>query len=206
MLDSGTTAPIPGATVYLYFASGGLHRATTAGADGRYAFEGVDPNVYLLRFSASGYATEWHNSARRAFSAESLVVYDGITISLDSPVARAELNPDVVSLSGTITDEDTGLPIPGAKAYLYTVGGYLEVATADGSGVWEMRGLDPATYYVRSQYTGYEREWYDEAGADWNNCTGLGDPACIPVLYLATEIPYTGGTTTGIDATLTPTP
>lgn len=120
--DAATSAAIAGATV-----SAGSETTTTA-ADGYYLLSDLAPGSYSVTAAA-----EHHQSVTQT----DVVVAPGGTTVVD-----LELVPSPGSISGTVTDDATGAPVPGASVRCGSVidgtgvgGDYLLVGVPPGSGL-----------------------------------------------------------------------
>src|SRR5699024_8185646 len=56
-------------------------------------------------------------------------------------------------VSGTVTDEETGEPIPGANIYISEL---QTGAATDAEGMYEITNIEPGTYSLTASYVGYE--------------------------------------------------
>ena len=59
------------------------------------------------------------------------------------------------ALKGTVTDEDTGEPLPFASVQLLKNGAYYQGAQTDFDGNYRFSNIDPGTYELQVDYTGY---------------------------------------------------
>ncbi len=136
-------------------------------ADGTYRFDGVTPGVnYRLNFGAwqtPQYVSEWFDNVSDWSLAQAIQVEPGATFVADAQLA------DAATISGTVTDEDTGLPLKNAwvMAIIDTpdMSGYewQNETETDASGHYTFGGLPAGTYKVVYSAEGYDSEWYDNA-------------------------------------------
>src|SRR4051794_33820556 len=126
--DSGTSAPISGATV----SSGG--RSTTTNAGGIYTLTNVAAGEAQVTISASGYATE----------VRSAVVTGGHTTSLNVAMSRPG------DIGGTVTNSQTGVALAGV-----TVGYPGGVTVTDGNGRYAVNGLPAGSADLTFAATGF---------------------------------------------------
>ena len=126
--DSGTAAPIGGATV----SSGG--RSTTTNASGAYTLPNVAAGEAQVTIAASGYATE----VRQA------VVTGGQTTSLDVAMSRPG------DISGVVTNSGTGAALAGV-----TVGYPGGVTVTDSTGHYAINGLPAGSHDLTFAATGF---------------------------------------------------
>jgi hypothetical protein len=126
--DSGTSAPISGATV----SSGG--RSTTTNASGVYTLTNVAAGEAQVTISASGYATE----------VRSAMVTGGQITSLDVAMARPG------DIAGTVTNSQTGAVLAGV-----TVGYPGGVTVTDSTGRYAVNGLPAGSADLTFAATGF---------------------------------------------------
>jgi hypothetical protein len=145
----------------------------TLDPNGRYECMNLPEGEYLIRASGgdSGYISEYYQSAQDYYTATliNLTVNQKIT-GLDFQLKTGK------SISGTITDEETGLPIPGIGVIVFgeeaippsspyypygspTIGNYYnpglenpfiqsKSGVTDTNGHYEIKGLPPGRYFV----------------------------------------------------------
>lgn len=147
-----------GITIAAYNLSGTLRGTTTSGSDGAYSIV-LPPGDFKLAAWDNGQvlATIFYPSTPSFDDATILTVSSGGTLSSRdfsmAPFAR---------LSGTITDEETDLPLAGVTAYVYTPGGGA-VASATSSfdgtfaievpgGTYRLLAADPGGVYAVAYY------------------------------------------------------
>lgn len=97
------------------------------------------------------------------------------------------------SLTGRVTDQVTGAPLPGVTVYIYTeAGGYgtaIPVTTTDADGGYTFYSLDVRSYTLNFVSSDHRSEW-------WGGNTEQSNAATFPVGL--------GEAVTGIDASLLP--
>ncbi|MCB1004140.1 MAG: carboxypeptidase regulatory-like domain-containing protein, partial [Acidimicrobiales bacterium] len=107
--DGDNDVPAAGLEVRLYREPGRVVVANrTTAADGTYAFAGLDDGSYRLRVAdpvSGAFRTEFFADTYAYAQASPVDVAGGATVVRDMTVAR----PNAVR--GTVTDEDTGLPV-----------------------------------------------------------------------------------------------
>lgn len=157
--DVDTTDPIEGATVTLYDDGGTtvLDSATTD-AGGDYTLDGITPGTYDLKFSAAGYVTEWFDDQASA-AAGTIAVGYGEAVVADGALLAAS-----GSISGVVTDDDTGEPIEGVLVKLWDGGGttLLDETVTNDAGEYTF-DVAPGTYDVEFCHDDYIKEWYGDA-------------------------------------------
>ena len=161
--DAATGAPLPSSQVTAEpVGRTGYTIALEAGSDGagRWAIGGVPPGAYRLRFSAGylqpgerGHADQWAFARSSRASADHVVVSAGAARrGVDAMMAPAS------SVSGAVTDAETGAPVPGICVTAHDASGSaIEPgenefeAVTDVAGAWRVRPL--ATGVYRFAYT-----------------------------------------------------
>lgn len=116
--DSVSGPKVSGATVELVNADGtSLSPAvfTTTQSDGTYVLP-ADPGTYKVKFSGTGFDTEFFNNATTAASAQAVTVGASTTTSgIDAGLVRSA-GPEI---SGTVTNA-SGVPVSGVAVKLFT--------------------------------------------------------------------------------------
>lgn len=138
----------------------------------------VPAGTYQVMFTASGHVGEWYDNVANQSSAQSIVVTAGQTRDhIDASLAGGG------TISGTITDAATGLPIEGACAQ---AGGSFGCANELGE---YSIAVPPGTYAVRFDVPAgsYSQRWWQDAGS-----AADADPVVVAA----------GAAVTGIDAHL----
>jgi len=162
------------------------------GADGAYIAEGLPDANYVVRFDADRanlkYVSEWHDDAVSYLDRDLLHV--GAQQHLG---ALNAVLADGGSIAGTVTDEDTDLPIAGIRVCAEASGGFPERCVDSGAaGEYQVNGLLSGNYRVvfeGGNRVNYLREAYDDVSP-------LGPGTPVPVA--APDV------TLGIDAKLAP--
>ncbi|WP_436697866.1 carboxypeptidase-like regulatory domain-containing protein [Nocardioides sp. BYT-33-1] len=150
-VTDGEGDPIAGASLTLYTRTGTLWiqaGTTSTDATGRYDTSALSlaATDYRLRFSASGYATEWYDDARVPRRATTLA------LSSADVVVDAQLTP-AVAVSGVVSD-DAGVPVLGARVEVLqnAGGGFWDVVAETTTGVGGYAvAVAPGTYRVRAE-------------------------------------------------------
>ena len=156
--DSGD--PVQGATVTLYEDGGIVFvDSKVTAADGKYTFT-VVPGEYDLKFTATFYDTEWYNNVASAAGGS-------VTATADmKEVANAALTGANASISGTVTDDDSGDPVPGVTVRLYrAAGSSVDSTTTAANGTYSFPVVGSGNYDLEFSADGYDTEWYDDAAS-----------------------------------------
>jgi Putative Flp pilus-assembly TadE/G-like/SdrD B-like domain len=127
--NASTLATISGANITITGAGGGSWTGVTNGS-GVYSIIVTTSDTFTVSASAAGYVT---NSGTTG----GVVNFNG------TPTVNVNLTPSPASLTGTITDSVTGLPIPGITVTL-TPGGSSQ--TTDTSGHYNFGSIGQGTY------------------------------------------------------------
>ncbi|MFS0766942.1 carboxypeptidase regulatory-like domain-containing protein [Peribacillus phoenicis] len=136
--------PIAGARVEILNSQGVLVAAVSTDSSGFFEVQGLLPGRYTVRASASLYIT----------GSTEAVVKAGETTNV-----TLLLTMDLASLSGTVTDEKNGKPIPCALISAFNQAVKLNVfGKTDENGKYVITALVPGTYSVRVSAKGYLTE------------------------------------------------
>ncbi|WP_315651497.1 CARDB domain-containing protein, partial [Limnospira sp. PMC 1254.20] len=101
-LNDATGAILGNVTVEAYDADGVLVKSTTSStSNGAFVLDNLASGTYYLKFSASGYSTEWYNGKTALDSADSIVVTAPAAVT--DIVVRMK-QPDLVVSSITVPD------------------------------------------------------------------------------------------------------
>jgi branched-chain amino acid transport system substrate-binding protein len=163
----------------------------TTDGTGAYSLIGLRTGNYNVDFRdpAATYGFEWYNDKGSIGSGDLVAVTGGAgTAGIDAALPLAG------SISGTVTEEGTGDPVPDASVCALGPGPPWDFwpgcITVDGSGAYSLIGLRPGDYVVAfggAWSIPYVPEWYEDK---WHSSTA--DPVSV-----------TGGAeTSGIDGTL----
>ena len=129
--DADSNVPIGGVTVAL----DGNEVTTNSG--GQYQFI-VDPGAYFITFDKAGYQG----------GAMSILLQEGDNIL---NVQMVLITTPEATLVGQVTDVSTGQPINQVKVTLDSLVGYT-----DASGQYSFEGLEPGTYDMMLEKSGYQ--------------------------------------------------
>lgn len=150
-VTDGEGDPIAGASLTLYTRTGTLWiqaGTTSTDATGRYDTSALSlaATGYRLRFSASGYATEWYDDARAPRKATTLAL-SSADVVIDAQLTSA------VPVAGVVSD-DAGTPVLGARVAVLQNGGDgvwdVVAETTTGTGGYAI-AVAPGTYRVRAE-------------------------------------------------------
>lgn len=177
--------------------SGFVTKAATAVGTGAYSVGGLSNGTqYAVLFNDPAGASQavWFRQSTNWDDREIVTAPDA---AVDGTMV-SELS--AASLSGTVTDADTGAPLAGVLVALHDANGAGFVwdaannkvvrgqAITNGAGQWTIDGLNPGDHYrVRYQLAGYNEQW--NSGKSWG--------------WTADEISVGTTDVTGLDAALT---
>ena len=112
----------------------------------------------------------------------------------------------LTGISGTITDEGTGLGVANTPVRIRDAGGFFIAQTfAGAAGDYEVTGLAAGTYYVSTDgAVGLIDEIYDDVPCPSSNCTvSIGDPITVTQDAITTGIDLALAEGGGISGTVT---
>jgi hypothetical protein len=151
--DAETGLPIPMAHVWTYGDSGYPCCGGEASTDtaGYYLIQNLAPRQYIVGVHKCGY--------QDAVYPESVTVYEG----QNTPNIDFALTPigEPGSISGTITDAQTGEPISWAHVWAYGEFGHGQART-DSLGKYTIFGLYPGSYFVTAWAHHYHPQEYPD--------------------------------------------
>lgn len=188
IVDAGTQLPVASANVAVYDSDGDIVTSTFTDNAGHFITAGLEPGHYRVGYlpanSGLDYLDQFYNGKA------SLTTADTVSVSVDqvTHLARAELAASG-TISGRVTDEETGAPLGNASVTVYNAAtwSYVRSAFTGSDGTYTAHGLATGSYFVRFTPSGLNAsEFYD--GKDQAH---------------ADQIAVTAGqATNGIDATL----
>jgi protocatechuate 3,4-dioxygenase beta subunit len=166
--DAATGLPIADLSVQVYDTAGIFLEGLEAQTDdqGQYSFAGLTPGHYKLGTAHEpGYIGQWYQGVNRqgnpwGAGATEVDVSTADATDIDFALTMGR------SISGTITDAVTGLPLPDVNVQVWEVGGWWLrglVIQTDAQGQYSTAGpgLIPGLYRVRTANDHYVNEWFD---------------------------------------------
>jgi protocatechuate 3,4-dioxygenase beta subunit len=136
------------------------HRNKTRTNENGDYIMGLPPGFYLIGVMAEGFNDEYYDDVFDPALATPVQVFeDQHTSGIDFGVAPLS------SMSGVVTDQNTGDPIDHALVYAFPeVGGGEPVkGRTDENGGYTLKNLRPGIYFVKANAKGYHSEFYQEA-------------------------------------------
>lgn len=146
-----------GAVVVKVYNGSTLAASTATNGSGAWSVNGLGVGPYKVRFSKSGYLTEWFGNTRHATHA----------IELAAPASNVDAalasTAEEGSVTGTITDAEAATAVSAANVRLYNSVGWVDNAQTNGSGAYSFTNkVKPGNDY-RVQFCngtpGYMMEW-----------------------------------------------
>lgn len=138
--DSGTGLPIQGASVTISPDPSGTGPLATD-ASGMFAQNNIEPGTYTISINATNYSGQIYTAT----------IVAGNTTDFGT-IALAPM-PVSTTITGTVTDFSTGLPIAGADVFI--VGTTTAVKT-DSSGSYTLSGISLSDFILRASIEGYD--------------------------------------------------
>src|SRR4030066_1152692 len=137
---------------------------------GNYSIQELPVGNYIVAACHEGYKCELYDNTQKEESATVVVVVtDQNTPNINFALTAKETPPDFGSISGTVTDFETGEPIEGAILVAFDLIHHLEEyhskARTDSSGNYTIENLFPSKYRDIAWAEGYEFAVYPETVA-----------------------------------------
>jgi prenyltransferase beta subunit len=136
IIDSATGMPVPDAVIT--FLAGDW--MGTSGADGVFTIVDIDPGSHEISITAPSYLDQGYRA----------LVLPGMTNDLGDIYLTPA--PSVSTITGIITDAETGEPIVGANV---TIRDTALSATTDAAGFYSISGVDLLSFQIKASATGY---------------------------------------------------
>jgi protocatechuate 3,4-dioxygenase beta subunit len=131
---TGSGGPLAGALVEVLSSTGLVVAADTADGAGQYVINKLTPGSYRLRASSAAFQT----------SIIGFSVLAGQTVEVD-----VNLLPNPGALTGTVSDEESGVALPGTSLKIVNSFGLTSASvTTDGSGQYFVDSLAPGNYVI----------------------------------------------------------
>ncbi len=124
--------------------------------DGTFEIPNVRPGIYVLVAKGKGYLPEYFEEAARLKDAKLVSIKLNENIGgINFTLSRGAI------LTGTVAEEESGIPIPAALIVAKKVGSPLDYeAFSKEDGSYRLSGLVPGKYIVRAMAKGYHKEFY----------------------------------------------
>jgi hypothetical protein len=186
--ETGSNAPLNHVEVNVYDASDGYVTSAETSSSGEYTVVGLVPGNYEVGFAAGGsYAPQFYQGSLSLAEAKTVAVSaDATTSGIDAALVVGG------SISGTVTDAATNLPMAEVEVNVYDAAGNVVESEETGpEGTYTVEALPPGSYAVEfhAASTQFAVQYYNGASS----------------LAAATRVPVSAGITTQeIDAAMAP--
>lgn len=205
--DAATGQPIAGrisVTIYAVVGTQLIYAGNRESTMGGYSFGGLIPGNYIAYASSAGYVDElydnipcWRGFCNLTSGTLIPVAAGAVSSGRNFALAPGDL------ITGTVTDEATGSPLPGITVNFYqrgTGGGaFAGSATTGPAGTYRVRGLPAGTYVAyTTNHVGYFGEIYNDirCTAACSSSTAIASGTAIAV----SGTPLTAGIDFALDA------
>lgn len=143
--EAGTLTPIENALIQVFSPDGTLIGATLTDMNGNYTISGLPGGTVVVVARATGYQSQL----------QSITLIRGTESTLNFLLAD---NP--ASVRGTVTDSQTGQPIPQVLVQIFPIGSQVPIRSTltDPDGFYILTGLPPGKYVIRFSASGYPVE------------------------------------------------
>ena len=161
--DANSKAPIESANVCASVSAGLPVACASSDSVGNYTISGLASGSYVVSFEGpaeSSYLEQWYNDQPTESTA------DPVTVTAPSTTVAINAQLEIAgSISGTITDAHSGLPIAGVCANAFSATDlYSPVASAcsNSAGGYQIQGLTSGSYLVEfvAEAGDYIEQWY----------------------------------------------
>ena len=143
--DKTTNPPFPNNTV----------NGVVTGDNGAYAIPGLVTGKYIVVAQKDGFVLQFYSMASDLTQAKKVDVTEGLTTTgIDFELGT------LPGVSGTVSDQASGLPIPKAEVWVSSSSQRF-VTYTDLNGEFHI-GVAPGTYKMNANAPGYSSEWYNE--------------------------------------------
>lgn len=168
--DDSTGLPLANGIVVAHKLGSFFAKNALTDGSGNYTIHELPVGNYVVASCREGYQCELYDNTQKEESATVVVVNaDQNTPNINFALTAKETIPEFGSISGNVTDFETGEPIPGAILVAFDVIHHLEEyhskARTDSSGNYTIDRLFPSKYRVLAWAEGYNFEIYPETVA-----------------------------------------
>lgn len=190
VMSGGT--PLENAMVFAWavVSDGVASKTAKTDADGKYTLDNLAAGEYYVVASAEGYATQFYGNGMTPVDAETVEVSED-EVTSDINFNLRKLDKGNGAISGNVTTESDGSPIPGAWVIAVGRGNPFanqnQFAISDENGNYTISDLPKGMYVVAAYANSYVPELYDNATS----------------VFEATPVNVNDQTVTGIDFALT---
>ena len=164
VIDTVTGLPVVGATISIEDL---YNNSATTGPDGTYTITRLSPAGYKVKVHKNGYADEYFDNAS---------LWNSTIINVSAGQTVADINFSLVaggSISGRITNADTGQPVGSMSFELYNEQHYVEDVHTDSNSYYIIEHILPGNYQIKTyDNTSYYAIYYNDAYT-WETATTL---------------------------------
>jgi hypothetical protein len=192
--DAPSGDPVAPMLVVALDRTGAVERTTTTDAAGHYRLADLRAgDHYVGFFDPGGYHLATFHPGARALPASTAVhVAIGDDVAVDADLERADDLYSGSAITGTVTDDVSGTPVPGAIAVALGAGNFQFVgaATADGSGHFALHVGSSQSFVVGvfDPNGAHAMEWYDDQSPDHlGSAAALDAPADVSIALRPTR-------------------
>ncbi len=151
VFDASTNRPIQGVTISI-----SQGPSTTTDSQGIFFIKDITPGTYQVTISAFGYISQVYQ----------VMIIAGVTT--DMQIVYLMPSPQSTTITGRVTDVQTGNPIVGADVVV--VGTTLSAKT-DSSGIYTITGINLLEFNLKASATGYDSLAYNVKTRDYGTYT-----------------------------------
>ncbi|HPC83678.1 MAG TPA: carboxypeptidase regulatory-like domain-containing protein [Thermoanaerobaculaceae bacterium] len=181
------------AEILVYDENGNVAGETWSGDLGQYYVQDLAPGTYFVKASAMGYVPEVYDNVPCDSGCD---VNSGTPVTVAPGTATTGIDFALQPrgrISGRVTEDPDGSPVPGIRLVLYTqTGTWFQDAASDSQGSYSFTNLPQGSYFVRTESAGHFDELYDNIPCEIGCVVTTGTPVAVTV----------GTVTSGIDFAL----
>lgn len=191
VIERDGSGPVPYPEVRVYDSTGSYVAYADSESDGTYQVGGLPDGRYYVTASG-GYSSVYVAQLYDGIDCPSsgCDVTSGTPVDIVQQSTVSGIDFDLVrrgSITGTVRDETTFLPLSGVRVRVYNdAGSSVEYDSTDSAGVFELTGLAQGTYFVATDTTDFVDVLYDDLPCH---------PSCDPTT--GTPVAVVNGATTG---------
>ena len=180
--DAATGEPITDVSISLVDDAGGQFNLVSTDSNGVYRFDGLSTGSYFLKTYSREFQGEIYDDIPCHASACDSTTGTAIAVVAGSTTASIDFALDRLgAISGRIVGAATGEPIPFQNLEVRGPDGrFLRSGFSDETGHYLIGGIRPGTVYVRTSFSDYRVEVYDDVPCSVGPCdVRLGRPITI---------------------------
>ena len=189
--DAGTGLPLAGGIVSVYDATGAYVGYANSNSAGTYEMTGLLAGNYFAMVSAAGHVQQLYDGIQ-CLDPCTITAGTPVPVALSSETGGIDFAMTALgSISGTVTDAATGLPLEYRHIAVYDATGTgVGNSLSEGRGRYTVTGLRAGSYFVKAWLnTEYVDELYDNLDCGGSCDVTTGTPVVVTL----------GAVTAGID-------